>query len=268
MFTGPQPYTHEERIQRALEIDRQLKEHFGDLLVAVGIYGSVAISRDGPYSDLEMLCIVQGKGVEDTLEWINGAPDAAGKWKVEINLFSPDTFLKYAETLDENWPITHGMLLNVLPLRDPTHFFWGVQTVVLGHPAEAFEAQVRAIIVGNIYELVGKIRNAQAAGRSENLAMYMVFLARTCACLVALAHRKPYSSASAMFRESLLLDDRPAGYDVFFRLVMDEAPATPPEIFSATETLWNGVEAWAAARGIQFQSTLDEQLKNYEHSPR
>jgi kanamycin nucleotidyltransferase len=253
-MTTPQAHTHDERIERALEIETRLKSFYGDRLVALGIYGSVARSTDGPFSDLEMLCVIQGKGVDATHEWCTGA------WKTEVNVFSPDTFLAQAEELDGNWPISHGALTAVLPLYDPTHFFWGLQTVVFGHPQEAFDRAIRGLIVEDILELVGKISNARSCAHFDSLALYAVVLARHAACLVGLANQKVYTSASVMFRESLLLTDRPAGYDEFCALVIAGQLSEPERILAAAQTLWDGITAWAAGRGIKIVSSLEEQL--------
>jgi kanamycin nucleotidyltransferase len=253
---APCAHTHEERIKRALKIEARLKSHYGDQLVALGIYGSVARGTDGPFSDLEMLCIVQGKSLETSYEWC----DEVEGWKAELNVYSPDTFLGYAESLENDWPVTHGALTAVMPLVDPTHFFWGLQTVVFGHPQEAFDERIRALIVEDIYELAGKIRNAQNSGCFDNLLLYVVFQARYASCLVGLANRAVFSSASQMFREALQMPDRPKGFDDLCRLVMSGNAGDTQKICAAAESFWTGVRSWAAARKIKIGSDLAELL--------
>ena len=85
MTGGPQFYIHQERIQRVNEIAAQLRGHFGARLLALGLYGSVARGTDGPYSDIELFCIIQGEGVDYAFEW------STGPWKAEVDVYSPDT---------------------------------------------------------------------------------------------------------------------------------------------------------------------------------
>ena len=59
---GPQPYSHEERMQRAGEIYQQIAKHFKGRVQAAGIYGSLARGSDGPYSDIEMHVVLERPG--------------------------------------------------------------------------------------------------------------------------------------------------------------------------------------------------------------
>ena len=58
MSTGPQPRSRAERLALAQEIFERVLALQGDRLLAVGLYGSTARGTDGPYSDLEMLCVL------------------------------------------------------------------------------------------------------------------------------------------------------------------------------------------------------------------
>jgi kanamycin nucleotidyltransferase len=117
METGPFAYTHTERLELANQIYVQLKAHYGAALLGLGLYGSLARGTDGPYSDIEMFCIIRGSGIDRAFEW------STGPWKAEINVHSPDTLVKWAGSGEANWPVTHSALRDVLPLYDPEGSF-------------------------------------------------------------------------------------------------------------------------------------------------
>jgi kanamycin nucleotidyltransferase len=61
MNFGPQPMTHKARLALAYEIANQIHAHYGDTVLAIGLYGSLARGTDGPYSDIEMWCVLRGE---------------------------------------------------------------------------------------------------------------------------------------------------------------------------------------------------------------
>ena len=65
-MSGPQPYSHAERMTRAKEIAAQFRAKFD--VLAIGLYGSLARGTDGPYSDIEMHCVLWGSGAFPWLE--------------------------------------------------------------------------------------------------------------------------------------------------------------------------------------------------------
>ena len=68
---------------------------------------------------------------------------------------------------------------------------------------------MRELIIGTIYELVGKLRNANAAGNRVVLPYYTLELARAGACLVGLANHHLFTTTSCMWDESLTLPGAP-----------------------------------------------------------
>ena len=256
MTGGPQFYTHQERIQRVNEIVAQLRGHFGTRLLALGLYGSVARGTDGPYSDIELYCIIQGKGVDYAYEW------STGPWKAEVDVYSPDTLLAWAAELDGMWSLTHKSALSVQPLDDPQGIFSQMARVAIQHSDQEIAAALAECIVGEIYELVGKIRNAVAQGKKASLALFTAELVRYAAGVVGLAQRYLYPSAAEMLDDSLLLPDLPAGYTGLCRLVISGRLDDAQEILARVDAFWAGVEAWATQRGLAIETTLKALLGN------
>lgn len=84
--------------------------------------------------------------------------------------------------------------------------------MALGQPEAQFRAALRALIVGDLYELVGKVRNAQHARFWAALPFLAVQTAFYGAMLLGLAHRHLYTRGERVFVESLELGDPPQGF--------------------------------------------------------
>lgn len=244
---GPQPMTRRERLALAREIADRARVSRGEDVLAAGLYGSVARGADGPYADSEILCVLKTSGEDYSHEW------TTGPWKAEVNFVSRDRLFAQAAEVQGEWPLTHGAYIHTCPLYDPEGVFLQLRRIVRGQPGDTFATALRALIVGDIYELVGKVRNAQHLGHGAGLPMLAMHLARYGACLIGLADRHLYTSGSCMFEESLRIHGRPAGYDDLCRLVMDGTLSRPAEVVEVCEEFWAGVERWSAARGIQLE---------------
>ena len=128
--------------------------------------------------------------------------------------------------------------------------------MTLSHSDEVFDQIIHDIIVGEIYELIGKIRNANKAQDTSSTAFYAVNLALKGAWVIGLANRHLYTSSSRLFPESLALPDRPAGYNTLCEMVMGGNLADLPAFSDAADAFWAGVEAWARKKGIPIEKQL------------
>jgi len=253
--SGPQPFEPEIRRERAAQIAQAFHHYYGEAVVAIGYYGSLGRGTDGPYSDTEMHCVITGSGVDTTFEW------NAGPWKAEVDVHSPDVLLKAAATIEGNWSITHGAYRNVLPIYDPDRFFDELKEAVDSQPENKFQLALRELIVGYLLEQIGKVRNAWAMGNPGYLPTLACELTRSGACLVGLANRFLYSSASRMIAESLALPNKPAGYQDICQLVTSGALSDPEKIVGAANVFWGGAEVWTKSEGIRIVEQLDELIE-------
>jgi kanamycin nucleotidyltransferase len=254
MKRGPQPITPEQRRQMMQTISQMLQDHFQDQLIALGVYGSLARGTDGPFSDIEMHCIIQGEEIDYSYEW------STGPWKAEVDVYSPEVILAQAREVDGNWSITHGAFVRVLPLFDPQDFFLRLKETAQSQPEELFQYRIKEVIVGDLYELVGKVRNAWAAQNTACLPEYALQLAKGTACLVGLAQRHLYQGSRDLFQEALALPDAPQGFATLCRRVMSGHLSNPRAIVCEVNGLWEGIETWAVRRNIVLEDQLDELL--------
>lgn len=246
---GPQPMDRTSRMALAHEIVERVLNRPGAQVLAIGLYGSTARGLDGPYSDLEIMCVLDTAGDDYNYEW------TVGPWKAEVDFYSPDVLLAQATAVDGDWPLTHGAYQHVLALYDPGDFFSQLRAAVTAPPPERFTATIRGVIVGELYEWIGKLRNARHTGHTAYLPELALNLAKYGAFLIGLAHRHCYTNGPRLLEESLTLSHRPAGYDSLCRLAMAGDLSDPDRLAAACETFWAGVEQWAAERGIAIEET-------------
>jgi kanamycin nucleotidyltransferase len=151
-------------------------------------------------------------------------------------------------------------MLRVLPLYDPGGFFERLKVTVSTQPDEAFRTAMAALIVGEIYEVVGKVRNCQTSGRTSSLALYTVELASYGAWLAGLANRHLYLSSSTMLTEVLALRGLPAGYQSLCQMVMRGELQDHKLIYQVVDDFWRGVIDWCASNEIRVVQQLDQLL--------
>ena len=262
MIAGPQPCSHQIRMARALEIARKVQAHFGRRTLAAGLYGSLARQSDGPFSDIEMHVLIEGMEHEQTLEW------SEGPWKAEVNLYSPEIFLAQAAELDSDWSITHGGYAHVLPLLGDDRWFTRARERVFDHPEEEIRPVLEEAIIGDLYEIIGKLRNARATGNTHSVPTYAFYAAHFSVCIAGLWNRHLYTSTSVLYDEALQLPDRPAGFDAFLQRILQGNLTDAQAIFEEADALWLGFEEWANTHRLTLYRRLEDLLEEVQNSPR
>ncbi len=58
----PYPIEHQERMKLANIIAERLMKRYDESVKAIGLYGSLTRNEDGPYSDIEMFCVLRTGG--------------------------------------------------------------------------------------------------------------------------------------------------------------------------------------------------------------
>ena len=244
--TGPHPRTREERWALVRELAERARTQHGDNLLAVGLYGSLARQTDGPYSDTEMMCVLRGEGIDYSAEW------TSGPWKAEVNFFSADVVRAGAAELEEDWSLTQGAFAFIHPLHDPAQFFATLPPLVFDHTEAEFKNMMKLHIVGEVYEAIGKLRNAQHSGYTAFMPRLAFMLAGYGANLIGLMNRRLYTSAATMLDEALALPNQPGGYDHLCQLVQRGELSNPDQTCQTCEAFWQGLLDWSAQNGLQL----------------
>lgn len=70
-MNGPVEISRQERLEICYELANRLQEVYDKQIIAIGVYGSVSRGTDGPYSDIEMLCVLKNadEEVDFSYEW-------------------------------------------------------------------------------------------------------------------------------------------------------------------------------------------------------
>jgi kanamycin nucleotidyltransferase len=237
---GPVPKAHGDRVVLAREVAERARVRFS--AIAIGVYGSLARGEDGPHSDIEMLCVVPGD-VDETFEWMHAG------WKVEVDVRGRDLLVRDAASVDENWSITHACYVHVMPMHDPDGVFGELSATVRGVPQATFDRAIENLIIGELWEVIGKLRNARGAGESPPLG-YLQYALKIGYWMIGLGNRHIYPSAKRAWCDALALPDRMAGYDEVCSL----ASGGVGNVFDACERFWAGVATWASARGLAIEA--------------
>jgi kanamycin nucleotidyltransferase len=128
---------------------------------------------------------------------------------------------------------------------------------VFAHPDETFAEVERAIIVDELYEEIGKVRNAVATCDFAKLASRTCRIALMSALLLGLARRKIYTAAGLDLAESMRLAGRPEGHDELCRMVMSGDLADSRRVALTLEHHWQGVVEWIDREGLDMSPRLN-----------
>jgi kanamycin nucleotidyltransferase len=215
-MNGPVNISRNEGLETCHEIASRLHEVYGEKVLSIGVYGSVSRGTDGPFSDIEMFCVLSesSESVDFSYEW------SAGPWKAEVDVRSADVLLKSASTVNGRWPLTHGPFFTQLSLYDPTSFFQRLKEAAESPTREDFRRSINEVLVGEMYEFIGKLRNVSLTGPNSYLPYLAVEFAQYGAMLIGLHNQKLYSTGSMVLPEALELPSRPEGFDNVARMVM------------------------------------------------
>lgn len=160
--------------------------------------------------------------------------------------------LREAARVDLDWSLTHGRFAWLLPLRDPQAFLPELGRLSLAGSDEAFRTAMRRLIVEELYEWAGNLRNALERGESNSLPLIAMGMAQASSLLLGLARRHLYGTGARVLAESLSLADPPEGHECLCRLVLLGRLADPGEVGAACDALWQGVSRWAPVQGLAF----------------
>ncbi len=240
---GPREVTREERMNIANEIAKQLLDKYGADVEAIGIYGSLARETDGPFSDIEIKCILHSLEDGFSYEW------TSGDWKAEVNLDNKENIIEEATAVEEEWPLTHGQFFTILPIYDPMGFFEELRQKAGSVDNSIFKEAVCKTLVEEMYEYIGKLRNIKIQGPATYLPALAIKIATGGAMILGLHHKRYFTTAAQVLPEALLFPDKPCGFDELCQLVMSGHLYDSIRILDACEDFWNGLMDWSKKNG-------------------
>lgn len=246
LWHGPQPQSRADRLQIVDRIVADVHRTYGDTLQAMALYGSVGRGSDGDYSDIEIWCMLSTPGVDTSEEWVYG-PN-----KVEVDFYGEDVIRARAVEVSSDWPLQQGDWVNNRPLFGDRAFFLELRELVMSPPKAVFDAVIAEMVVGECYELMGKVRNGRMRGDLSFLPMTACDFTLHLALMAALIHRHIYSTSSLLMQEALALPTLPAGYAELAVLVTTGKLDDHAQTSAALEATWTGMESWLAQHEIDL----------------
>lgn len=244
---GPKKITREERMEIAYSIANQVIERYGSKVQAIGIYGSLARKTDGPFSDIEIKCILNALDEDFCYEW------TAGDWKVEVNFESAKHIIEEATTVDERWPLTHGQFIDILPIYDPNDFFTELKIKASSIDTSIFKEAICRTLVEEMYEYIGKMRNIELQGPRTFLPILAMEIATAGAMILGLHNKQFFTTSAQVLPEALSFADKPEGFEVLCELVMSGNLSDPKQIIVICENYWDSLLEWYARYGYQIE---------------
>jgi kanamycin nucleotidyltransferase len=247
IWYGPQAQSHADRLRLLDRIVAELHQTYGDEVIAIGLYGSLGRGADGPYSDLELFCVVDRPGLDFSHEWVYGPG------KAEVNILSPEVVRQAAQEVEERWALEAGAFVHCRPLFGNLAFFAELKTLALSPAKETCDELIRAMVVGELYEWMGKLRNGVARGETGFAPALVCDFVSYVALIAALLHRRLYSTGSTLLAESLALPDLPDGYNAACRMVMAGELNDHARTAATLEALWAGLGPWLMGHDIDLE---------------
>jgi kanamycin nucleotidyltransferase len=245
---GLQPLSHTQRLTIAHEIAERVKERFHPEVLAIGLYGSLAREEDGPYSDIELFGVLRTDQYVQRYEWCTAT------WKAEVDLYGKQTLREQAARVDGRWPLTHSAFQTVLPLEDPEHFFAEICTIVQTSPEPLFREAIENLLVDDVFECMGKIRNVQALGIPHVLPTLVLKLIQAVAMVVGLANRQCYTTGTRVISEAIALPNLPNGFRELGQIMLTGDLRDGQQLGTVCERLWQGLNIWANEHRYQIIS--------------
>ena len=239
-------HTHEERLQLSRQLSKQIVDTYGDKIVAVLVSGSTAKKLDRPYSDLEMIVIVRD-GVEIPIaQYIHDG------MSIQIDYVEGSSFLKDANRVTFNWPLSQDQFRNRIVLYDPTGWVSKLDKVV----AESETADTRRTIgqlMSALYEGLEVIKNAELEDDEVGIRTAGFYLAWDAARLVLLMNKRYVLTSSWFWKETKDSALKPKGFWQREEKLAGFVTASVKEIVESAESLCEDMLKIVESLGISIE---------------
>jgi len=213
-------------------VERKRKE-LGEHFIAAACYGSVAHNAAQLYSDLEMLLIT------DDAVPANGQQFFEQGIMVDCDMQPASSMLAAAQRVARRWGIQADQYRHHLVIWDPEQFFPRLWTVANDLPPEAF-AKEQQENWWDVYEMRGKVLNAQLAQDHPRTIHMGWGFAFSAAMHIALHDRQPYESERTIWH-----DVSKRGYGMK-ELVDDLTAGDLAKVTEVIDNVWEQIKTWGA----------------------
>jgi kanamycin nucleotidyltransferase len=241
--------THEDRLAVARDLAQRILAKYGDAVLGIAIYGSVARGVDTSYSDIELKVITSDSVDEHDVEYVHRSG-----MKIEINYEHAENYLHRAGSVDTDWPIWAGQYRQQVVLFERENFFAQARQAVGSLKDKDFRAAQAQLIAEDLYELVQKIRGAWEHHHEENLRWWAGRFLWFSIMWLGLANREYFTSGNTVWEEVRKFAILPKDFESHLRALAGFKPSSVGEIYRAVEGLWTEIQRLADEQGVVWQS--------------
>jgi kanamycin nucleotidyltransferase len=206
MPTGLKPHTHEERKKVIDQLLPQIKEKFGDNLIALAATASYARNDDGKYSDLELTAFLKsmpegrhGVGIIHDGMLIELMWTTREKYLEEVKQVSEEFFLAGSDVMV---PVVNESFIDELNQIKPTY-----SESELARHAKNYWSEVQ--------ESTSKV--LKAIERNDHDAMPLVYwdMVRHSLILLTFLNAKPFTTFATFISEARQFPKKPSTFEQF-----------------------------------------------------
>jgi kanamycin nucleotidyltransferase len=231
------------RIAIAKRLKQKILRRYGDNVLGIAIYGSVAKNEDRRYSDLEMYVITKRKlGVRESRYVYRGMP-------VEISYIPEREMLRRARQISPDWPLVNDFYRSYLILHEKDAWFKKLEKVLLLQDPEGFKKSIKKSLVW-LNELVGKIKNAYCQDDHFLFSWLTSFLGWESILFMGLVNQRYYKSERHFFKTVFEFPLLPRDYRSLLKMVFHLSTTDRKEIYQAALTLFEEMTRLGHEKGI------------------
>ncbi len=234
---------HKMRIAIAKRLKQKILRRYGDNVLGIAIYGSVAKNEDRRYSDLEMYVITKRKLEKRESRYVyRGMP-------VEISYIPEREMLRRAHQISPDWPLVHDFYRSYLILHEKDAWFTKLERTVLLHDPEGFKRAIKKSLVW-LNELVGKIKNAYSHDDHFLFLWLTSFLGWESILFMGLVNQRYYRSERCFFKTVFEFPLLPRDYRNLLEMVFHFSTTDRKGIYQAALTLFEEMNRLGREKGI------------------
>ncbi|OHR63609.1 KNTase domain-containing protein [Bacillus sp. HMSC76G11] len=248
MLSFPAKTTREQKMNMIELIKEKLLNTYEQKIVAIGAYGSVGFETDRQYSDIELHIVTDNGFRLQNYEFVYK------DFKIELSMNERNELFKKARMVNESWPITAGVYINILPIYDPNDLFEELKKLPFQSSDEAFKEVMREFMIWEPYETVAKLRNNAAVKNDGYIPLGAKDLTWQTAKLIGLANKKYFSTKAKTLEEAISMDSKPSGFRELAVMVMEGKLSNKEDVYQKCEDLWEGLNEWFCELDIEYRS--------------
>ncbi len=248
---------HKMRIEIAKRLKKKILRRYGDNVLGIAIYGSVAKNEDCRYSDLEMYVVTKRKLEERERRYVyRGMP-------VEISYIPEREMLRRARQVTPDWPLVTDFYRSYLVLYEKDAWFTKLQRAALSQNSEDFKESIKKSLIW-LNELIGKIKNAYFQGQASHYSMksdptnflfswLTSFLGWESIMFLGLVNQRYYKSERYFFKTVFEFPLLPRDYRSLLEIVFQFSTTDREEIYQAALRLFEEMNRLGLEQGIAIE---------------